>query len=215
MRQFLLRGDQPGRKLLAQAKLDLVGFQRSLDRIAFLLFRLALLLARFGGIGLALARLAARHGNADERHCAAEQEERKGRKARHDAQNEKQERRNQKRLRISAKLAENRLIGRAARAAFRHEKPGSERNDQSRNLCYQTIAHRQFGENIGGLRNIHPMAGRTNDDAAKNIDGRDYETGNRIAAYEFRRAIHGTKERAFLLQFTAAALRLLSIDQAR
>src|SRR5690606_7611368 len=124
MRQLLLRGDQPGGKLLAEAKLDLVGFKRRLDRVALLLFLFALFLAGLVRFRLALARLTARHGNADESHRAAQHEEREGWQARHDAEDEKQHGRHQKRLRISAELTEDRLIGGAARAALRHQKTG-------------------------------------------------------------------------------------------
>lgn len=77
VRQLLLRCNQAGGKLLAEAKLDLVGFERRLDGIALLLFRFTLLLAGLVGFRLALARLSTGYGNTDEGHCAAEHEERK------------------------------------------------------------------------------------------------------------------------------------------
>ncbi len=54
----------------------------------------------------------------------------------------------------------------------------------------------------------------TDDDAAENVDGGDDEARNRIAADEFRGAVHRAEERAFLFQLAAAALRLLLIDDA-
>ena len=58
------------------------------------------------------------------------------------------------------------------------------------------------------------MAGITDGNAAEDVDGRDEQAGDRISAHEFRCAVHGAEEGAFLFQFAAPALGLLLIDDA-
>ena len=60
----------------------------------------------------------------------------------------------------------------------------------------------------------HAVARHADDDAAEDVDRRDDEAGDGVAAHEFRGAVHRAEEGAFLLQLAAAALRLLVVDQA-
>ena len=58
------------------------------------------------------------------------------------------------------------------------------------------------------------MARHADDDAAEHIDREDDQAGDGVAAHEFGGAVHRAEKRAFLLQFAAALLRLLVIDEA-
>ena len=58
------------------------------------------------------------------------------------------------------------------------------------------------------------MPGDANDDAAEDVDGKNDEAGDRVAANEFRRAIHRAEEGAFLLELAPARLRHLLVDEA-
>ena len=61
----------------------------------------------------------------------------------------------------------------------------------------------------------HAMAGDADDDAAENVDAENDEAGDRVAAHEFRGAVHRAEERALLLEFAPALLRDLLVDQPR
>ena len=50
--------------------------------------------------------------------------------------------RHQQRAGIVAELTEDRLLGGTARAAFRHQQTGSQRNDQRRDLRNKAVANR-------------------------------------------------------------------------
>ena len=60
----------------------------------------------------------------------------------------------------------------------------------------------------------HAVVRHADDDAAEDVDGGDDEAGDGVAAHEFRGAVHGAEEGAFLLELAAPALRLLVVDQA-
>ena len=57
----------------------------------------------------------------------------------------------EERARIAAELAEDRLVGGAARAALRDEQAGGERHDQRRNLRDEAVADRELGEDVGRI----------------------------------------------------------------
>ena len=58
------------------------------------------------------------------------------------------------------------------------------------------------------------MTGDADDDAAENIDRENDQAGDGVAAHELRGAVHRAEERALLLEFAAAGLRLLVVDEA-
>ncbi len=112
-----------------------------------------------------------------------------------------------------AELAEHRFFRRTARAPFRNQQARGERNDERRNLRHQSVAHRQFGEDVGRRRDVQAVAADPDHDPAEDIDREDDQTRDGVAAHEFRRAVHRAEERAFLFQLATAALRFLFIDQ--
>ena len=101
-------------------------------------------------------------------------------------------------------------FGRAARAALRDEQAGRQRDDQRRDLRDETVADRELGEDVGRPLERHAVAGHADDDAAEDIDGRDDEAGDGVAAHELGGAVHRAEEGAFLFQLPAPARSLPS-----
>ena len=138
-----------------------MGLQRFLDRLLGFLLRLSLLGREaffFGGL---FDRQLARNCAAEERHQRAENA-RRGRTAatarcQSISSNAAQTNRA---LGIVAELIEHGLFGRAARSALRHQQAGGKRDDQRGNLRHEAVADRQFGEDVGGVRQRQAMAGR-------------------------------------------------------
>ncbi len=64
------------------------------------------------------------------------------------------------------------------------------------------------------MTEIHVVAGDTDDDAAENVDGRDDDAGDCVAAHELRGTVHRTEEGAFLFELAPAPHRLLLVDVA-
>jgi len=56
------------------------------------------------------------------------------------------------------------------------------------------------------------MMRHTDHDAAKNVDRRDDQTCDGVAAHEFRGPVHRAEERALLFELTAPPLGFLVID---
>ena len=71
-----------------------------------------------------------------------------------------------------------------------------------------------FGIDVRGLPEWHVVAGRANDDSAENIHCQNDQPGDGVASHEFGGAVHRAEKRAFFLEFAAATLRLLVVDQA-
>jgi hypothetical protein len=211
--ELLVRAEEPGRHLLAEQQLDLRRLQHRLDGVLvalLVLLRLHRLLCTLLGVeGLDLPW----NEPAEEGHAAAERGEGHERQTRHHRQQNDEARGDHQCPRIAAELAHHGLIRRAGRTAARDEQTRGKRNDQRRNLRDETVADRELDENIGGLADLHVMAEIADDDAAEDIDRRDDQAGDRIAAHEFRGTIHRTIEGAFLFQLPAAALRFLFIDK--
>jgi hypothetical protein len=140
---------------------------------------------------------------ADSRHHSGQHGEGQERQARHQAKKEQHAGGNEKRARVFAELIEDRLVGRADRAALGNEKTGGQRNNQRRNLRDETVADRQLGEDIDRLGDRHAVAGVADDDAADDVDRGDDQARDRVAAHEFRCAVHRAVEGAFLFEFLA------------
>ena len=209
-----MRGEQLGRKLLADQQFDLGGGQRGLHRILlFLDLGGGLLAERFLLLGHA-AVVAQRNDVAHGGHAGAQRNEGKHRQARHQRQQAEQSGRHIKRARIGAELAEHRLVGRAARATLGNQQAGGQRNDQRRDLGDEAVADRKLDEDVGRLAETHAMAQIADGDTADDVDGGDDEAGDGVAAHEFGSAVHRAEEGRLFLQFTAAQLRGLVVDHA-
>ncbi len=129
----------------------------------------------------------------------------KQRQSRRQRQDEHDQRSQQQGAWIIAELGENRLFGRAARAALRDQQAGRQRHDQRRDLRDEAVAdgqRREYGRRIGRR---HAVARDADDDAAEHVDRRDDDAGDGVAAHELGGTVHGAEEGAFLLQLAAAA----------
>ncbi len=76
----------------------------------------------------------------------------------------------------------------------------------------QAVADRQLDEDVGGFAHVHAMAEEADGDAAHDVDRRDDEARDGVAAHEFRGAVHGAEEGTLFLEFAPAQLRHLVVD---
>ena len=157
-----------------------------------------------------------RRGMATPTKAISPADEREGqeRQAGNDAEHRHRQRGEKERVRIAAQLVDDRLVGRAARAALGDEQAGGERDDERRNLRHQAVADRELGEDVGRGGERQAVPGDADDDAAEDVDGENDEAGDRVAADEFRCAVHRAEEGAFLLELAPARLRHLLVNEA-
>ena len=160
--------------------------------------------ARLGG-AVVVARLPGQH-----RRAAAEREERKHRNARQHRQHEHHAGRHAERLRIAGELPHQRLVGGAADAGLGDQQARRGGDDQRRHLGDEAVADGQHGVGAGGLAERQALLGDTDDDAADDVDEDDQKARDGVAADEFRGAVHGAEEAAFVLERLAARLGVFS-----
>ena len=163
--------------------------------------------ARVGAV--ALARRHRQIGRA-----AAEREEGQHRHARQHPQHQHDAGRHAERLRIAGQLLHQRLVGGAADARLRDQQARRGGHDQRRHLRDQAVADRQQRVGARGIGKAHALLGDADDDAADDVDEHHQQARDRVAAHEFRGAVHGAEEAAFVLQLLAALLGGRLVDQA-
>ena len=137
------------------------------------------------------------------------------RNARQQRERDKQERRYAERRGIATELAEQGLVGGPGDTGLGDQQTGSRGDDQCRDLGDQAITDGQQGIGLPGFHEAHVILGDTDDDAADDIDEGDHQTGDGVTADELGCTIHGTEERAFVLQVLAPGAGLVFVDQAR
>ena len=113
-------------------------------------------------------------------------------------------RRHAERLRIAGELPQQRLVDTAADARLGDEQARRGRDDQRRNLRDQAVADGEQRVGARGLGERHALLGDADDHAADDVDEHDQQAGDRVAAHEFRGAVHRAVEGAFVLQVLAA-----------
>ncbi len=146
--------------------------------------------------------------------AGAQQKERDGRNARQQCQHEHHGRGHAERLRIAGELLDQRLVGRAGDACLGDQKAGGGRDHQCRDLRDEAVADGQQRVGAAGLAEAQALLGDADDDAADDVDERDEQAGDCVAAHEFRGTVHRAEEAAFVFQRLAAFLRDLLVDQA-
>ena len=159
---------------------------------------------QFGGFGrpgdaVAVARLPGQRRGA-----AAERQERQHRNARQQRQHQHHAGRHAERLRIAGQLLHQRLVGGTGDAGLGDQQARRGRDDQRRHLGDQAVADGQHGVGAGGIAEAHALLGDADDDAADDVDEDDQQAGDGVAAHEFRGAVHGAEEAAFVFQLLAA-----------
>ena len=122
--------------------------------------------------------------------------------------------RHAERLRIAGELLHQRLVGGAADAGLGDQQAGRGGDDQRRDLRDQAVADGQQRVGVRGFGEAEALLGDADDDAADDVDEDDQQAGDGVAAHEFRGAVHGAEEAAFVLQRLAALLGGLLVDQA-
>ncbi len=209
-----MRGEQAGGQLLADQEFDFGRSQRRSDGVLVLRLDRVLALLFVLGLGGGAAVLAQWDGIADAGHHHGQPDEGQEGKSGQESQNRQQQGRDLEGARIGGELAEHGLVGGPARAALGDQKAGGQRDDQRRNLGHQAVADRQLDEHVGGLAKIHVVAAIADRHAADDVDPSDDQAGDRVAADEFRGAVHGAEKRAFLLELAPACLGFLVVDHA-
>ena len=122
--------------------------------------------------------------------------------------------RHAERLRIAGELLRQRLVGGAGDAGFRHQEARGGRDDQRRHLGDQTVADGEQRVGAGSFAEAQALLCDADDDAADDVDEDDQQARDGVATDEFRGAVHGAEEAAFVLQLLAACLCGLLVDQA-
>ncbi len=126
----------------------------------------------------------------------------------HDASGETQ------RFRIAGQLLHHGLVGRAGDTGLGDEQARCGRDDEGRDLADEAVADGEDRVGAGGLHEGHALLRHADDQAGDDIDEGDEQAGNGVALHEFRGAVHGAVEGALVLQFLAAGLRRLLVDEA-
>src|SRR5690606_30722209 len=96
---------------------------------------------------------------------------------------------------------------------FRHQQAGGGRDDQRGDLGNQSVADGEQGVGLRGVGEGHALLRDADDHAADDVDEDDEQAGDGVAAHEFRGAVHGAEEAAFVLELLAAAPRVGLVDQ--
>ncbi|MNS69244.1 hypothetical protein D3C72_1025500 [compost metagenome] len=142
------------------------------------------------------------------------------REARHHQEHGDGQPRHHQRLRLAQQLPANHIakVQRAGavlvRGDPRDDHAGRNGDQQRRDLRHHAVADGQDGVALERLADAHVPHQRTDADAGQDVDQRDHHAGDGVALDELHRAIHRAMQLAFLLQPTAAVLRLGGRDGA-
>ncbi len=112
-------------------------------------------------------------------------------------------------------LAEQHFFRAAGNAGLGHHDAGRDGNDQRGNLRHQTVADRQTHIGVGRFHKRHILLQNADQNAGDDVDRRDDQPRDRVAAHEFRRAVHRSVKAGFLRQLVAAFAGFGFIDQPR
>jgi hypothetical protein len=99
-------------------------------------------------------------------------------------------------------------------AGLGDQKACGDRNDQRRHLRDQAVADREECVGVAGLGEAQPLLHDADHHPADHVDQQHQQARDRIAAHEFRGAVHGAEEAGFVFQILAPAPRFLFVDQA-
>ena len=94
----------------------------------------------------------------------------------------------------------------------RDQQSGGQRDQECRHLTHQPITDGQAGEERGSLADRHVVADDADHEPAEDVDQRNDDTGDRVAAHEFARTIHGTVEIGLFGKLGATTLRFAIVD---
>ena len=147
--------------------------------------------------------------------AAAERQERQHRNAGQQRHHQHHRARHAERLGIAGELLEQRLVGGAGDAGLGDQQAGGGRDDQRRDLRDQAVADGEQRVGARGFGEAQALLRDADDHAADDVDEHHQQAGDGVAAHEFRGAVHGAEEAAFVLELLAAAARLLLVDQRR
>src|SRR4029077_8357938 len=146
--------------------------------------------------------------------AAAQRQERDHRNARQQRQHEHDAGRHAERLRIAGELLEHRLVGGAGDAGLGNQQARGGRDDQRRHLREQAGADGQQRIGLRRFAEAQALLDHADDDAADDVDEDDEQPRDRVAAHEFRGAVHGAEEAALVFQRLAPLFRDFLVDQA-
>lgn len=108
-------------------------------------------------------------------------------------------------------------FGTEARGAgnARDDDTGGRGNEQRRDLADKAVADGEQRVAAKGLAKGHAALEDANEQATHDVDGRNDETGDGVAAYELRRTVHGAVEVRLAADLLAPALGFVLFDGAR
>ena len=140
---------------------------------------------------------------------------RKGRKAR-DQSEEEQNKTDDKECFVLPDELIDRALGEVFLFVFAgtgDDDTGSRRNDESRDLRYETVTDRQKSEGLGRVGKGHAVLKHSDQKTADDIDDRDDDTRDRVTLDEFARTVHRAVEAGFLQNFGAPCFRFVFVDE--
>ena len=85
-------------------------------------------------------------------------------------------------------------------------KPAASEIEKRRHLADQAVADRELREDLGGLGERHAVLDHADDKPADDVDERDDDAGDGVAADELAGTVHGPVEVGLLRDLLAAAL---------
>ena len=144
----------------------------------------------------------------------AMREKRHRRQARHNRHDAQHHRQNRQRLGIKQKLPAQLAAQVVLRRGARHQNARRHRRDERRHLRNQAVADGQHREMLQRFAHRHALLHDADGEAADDVDERDENGRNGVAAHEFARAVHRAVKIRFLLHAAAAVARLGFVDQA-
>src|SRR5579883_570045 len=197
---------------VAELDADVIELESRRDRLLGGTRRLAgLLLA----LPLRLLRAAADEQPGGATGGAREEKERHHRHAGQERQAAGEEGAHAEGLGVAAELAEELLVRRAHGAGLGDDEARRGRDDERRDLGDEAVADGEQRVGVGRLGEAEPVLRHADDDAADDVDEGDQEAGHRVAAHEFRGAVHRAEEGALVLEHLAPLARARLVDQAR
>ena len=114
--------------------------------------------------------------------------------------------------RTRRKLTRNLLTQTLATGGLRAHQAAGRGHQERGNLRDQTVAHRQQREDAQAVAGRPALLQHTDQESAHDVGEHDHQTGDRVAAHEATRAIHGAVEVRLAKQFLAAATRFGGVD---
>jgi hypothetical protein len=141
-------------------------------------------------------------------------EEGEFRQAGHQAHREQHRGADGQRLHLREQLRRHVFAERGLRRRARRDEAARHRHEQCRNRRDQALAHRQDGEGLGGVDQLHVVLHDADHQTGDDVDAGDQQGGQRVSLGEADGAVHRAVELGFLADVVTPPLRFLLVDRA-